>query len=162
MIAVRRHLWRIGAAIVGPLATGRAVRALRVVLAANALFNLVGAVILFVAPRAMMGLFGVDLAQSSLFLCYLLGAASLGFATLCALGAVRPYTGTLAAAVAPTVVFNATTAIVGIVILLGGFSPLVWVNIGVHAVLAIAVAAAGLAFARALRASDTISTRSKP
>jgi hypothetical protein len=136
----------------GPFATGRAVTVLRIILGFNAIFNLVGSIILFVAPRAMMAIFGLTLESSSIFLCYLLGAASLGLATLSALGALRPYPGTLTAAVAPNVVFHASTAVVGITLFSQGFSAAVLVNISIHTVLALAIGIAGLRFRRGLAA----------
>jgi len=136
------------------MATGRAARALRLVLAISAVFNLVGAVILFAAPQRMIGLFGLTLDDTSVFLCSLLGACSLGFAALSAVAALRPYPAALAAAVSPNVVFNAATVVVGIVVFTRGFSPLVWANIGIHLILALAIAAAGLAFRRAVRATQ--------
>jgi hypothetical protein len=135
----------------GPFATGRAATALRIVLATNAVFNLVGSVILFAAPREMMGIFGLTLDESSRFLCYLLGAGSLGLATLSALGVLRPYPGTLAAAVSPNVVFHAATAIVGVVIFSQGFSSKVWVNVAIHTVFALALGITGLAFRSLIR-----------
>jgi hypothetical protein len=134
----------------GPFATGPAARTLRVVLAINAIFNLAGSVILFAVPRTMMGVFGVHLDGSSLFICYLLGAASLGLATVSGLAAMRPYPAALATAASPSVVFHAATAIIGLILVSQGFAPAVWGNIAVHTALAAAITVATLRFRKGI------------
>lgn len=98
---------------------------------ANAIFNAIGAVILFVAPCILIERFG--LGEGATFLVYLLAVCSLSLAIL-SWCAFRNKERTLARAAAVTfLVFHFVSALVSVwYVCMGGGEVYVWVNAAVH------------------------------
>jgi hypothetical protein len=108
---------------------------LRIVFFINAFATLLAGLVLFIAPELIPGSIGIDLDRRAYFLCYLLGASELGFATLSLFATRITDASALRAVVYASIVFHAASAVADLIAITQGVDPRVIWNVALRLVM---------------------------
>ena len=124
-------------------------KGLRILFLINAVFNGVGAIILFFGTTILNSLTGMN--SDSNFLWHLLGACSLSLAVLSAFSITFKEKNAISAALITFLIFNLVSAIVSVTLIFNGTSRYIVVNTTMHLILVIFFVIFGIRFIRGCR-----------